>query len=105
MSKIFIVFMLSLFVQATAQESDSTTTDYPKGFEVFYRLGLPDVSKAKYVSCYIGNRNLALYSIPDFSWSGWLLEEKTDGPSLLVVGNAIKVGLETSLILSLDLRR
>lgn len=67
--------------------------DYSKGFQVFYKLGLPDVSKAEYIS-FNCQELQPLHSLMSnrFRTKGnaWLLQkEEGDSPASFIVFNAV----------------
>ncbi|HCE45687.1 MAG TPA: hypothetical protein DET40_19260 [Lentisphaeria bacterium] len=68
------------------------TKDYGAGFEKFYKLGLPDVSTAKYVKLELydyGNSSMSGFHIRSMGITGnaWMLKEDKAGKSLFIVDN------------------
>lgn len=76
-------------------QTPATQSDYSDGFAKFYKLGLPDVSKAKYVKLdvydYSGGADYHDYAgqLYEMKLSGnaWMLSEEKDGKSVFVLNN------------------
>ncbi|OGV56272.1 MAG: hypothetical protein A2017_11510 [Lentisphaerae bacterium GWF2_44_16] len=93
--------ILSIPAQNTPQENpppdkkETVTQDYSKGFAVFYKLGLADVSKAEYIN--LNSRVLQLlYPLVQrpFQTKGnaWLLKgENGTSPASFIVFNAVSL--------------
>jgi len=100
-----IILSLLAIVPLMAQEvkkqesapvaKENAVQDYTKGFHVFYKLGLPDVSKAEYVQ--LNSKDLSiLYSLVQnpFRANGnaWLMKKEEGGsPASFVAFNAIPI--------------
>ncbi|HBC86950.1 MAG TPA: hypothetical protein DCZ94_08360 [Lentisphaeria bacterium] len=72
-----------------AKDKDSKPKDYGAGFEKFYKLGLPDVSKGKYVS-FIFDGSPMEYDdafISSDRYKAFMLEENKQGKSIFVINN------------------
>lgn len=79
----------------TPDTKEEKLQDYSKGFQIFYKLGLPDVSKAEYISFNCQELE-PLYSLRGGRFiakgNAWLLQkEEGDSPASFIVFNAVPV--------------
>ena len=101
----FPVFALTILIAATAalaqqpaanqqtnRAASAAPRDYSKGFEQFYKLGLPNVGKATYVKLdvYSGRfGSMSEMSMGELGLSGnaWILQEDKKGKSVFVMSS------------------
>ena len=84
----FLPFLLFSEEKAPAQPPapSAKPKDYGAGFEMFYKLGLPDVSKGKFVYI-IWDHYYPEFDSINSRVSSFLLEENKQDKSILVVRN------------------
>ena len=89
-ASLFVALSSVFFAEAQGQDAASSqpkTKDYGAGFEMFFKLGLPELSGARYVKLdlYSSNTMAQYFYDPSFSGNAWLLKEDKDGASVFIL--------------------